>query len=182
MVSLILGFVLGLVLGSFIDCIAARAILGESFWGRSYCEHCKHKLSWYDLFPIFSFLFLRGKCRYCHKKIGTQYLLIEILMGLLIGLLFLTSLPDNLANLNIYLLIQTLGELFFKVFVVCVLLIVFLTDLKTGLIYDRITYPAIVITLVYLVANILFNTYVLYTSIKNSFVGDYLLKHTDYFY
>ncbi len=173
MLNLILGFVLGLVLGSLVDCLAARAIREESFWGRSYCEHCKHKLSWYDLFPILSFLLLKGKCRYCHKKITQENLLVEILMGLLVGLLFFVSFPQDW--------IQAL-ELLFKTFVVVILVTVFITDLKTGLIYDRITYPAIIITLIYLLLSMAFKTFTLYQTTKDSVIGGYLLKGTDYFY
>src|SRR5690242_4681153 len=111
MLFLSLGFVIGLVLGSLVDCIASRAVHKESFWGRSYCERCRHKLSWYDLFPIFSYLFLQGRCRYCHKKIGLEYLLIEILMGLTIALLFSSTLSADLLSQTSYLLTETLLEL-----------------------------------------------------------------------
>ena len=58
------------------------------FWNninvaRSYCPHCRKTLKWHDLIPVFSFLFLRGKCRYCGEKISWQYPLIEIATGLI---------------------------------------------------------------------------------------------------
>ncbi|MEG2003285.1 MAG: prepilin peptidase [Clostridia bacterium] len=70
----------GLCMGSFINCTAWRICHGEKFWrGRSHCTDCGHTLSAVDLVPVFSFLFLRGKCRYCGKKISPRYLMIELL-------------------------------------------------------------------------------------------------------
>jgi len=80
-------FIFGLVIGSFLNCVIYRLALpprppvggrgsrsAQSFLkGRSYCPYCKHILGWQDLIPVFSFLFLKGKCRYCHRKISWQY-------------------------------------------------------------------------------------------------------------
>lgn len=128
------GFVIGAVLGSFVKALADRSLNDRSFRGRSYCPHCKHILQWYDLLPIFSFILLTGRCRYCHKKIGIEYLLVELVMGLLIGFLFL---QENNAF-----------ELIFKTFFIAVLVTLFLTDLKKMLIPDRITIPAILIGII----------------------------------
>jgi leader peptidase (prepilin peptidase) / N-methyltransferase len=49
----------------------------------SHCPHCKHKLSWYENIPVFSWLMLRGKCRHCHAPISAQYPLVELLTGVL---------------------------------------------------------------------------------------------------
>ena len=49
----------------------------------SHCPHCKHKLSWYENIPLFSWLALRGKCRHCHAPISAQYPLVELLTGAL---------------------------------------------------------------------------------------------------
>ena len=49
----------------------------------SHCPHCKHKLSWFENIPVFSWLALRGKCRHCHAPISAQYPLVELLTGLL---------------------------------------------------------------------------------------------------
>src|SRR3972149_5595677 len=87
-IVLALGFILGVILGSGIKALADRSLSYKSFWGRSYCPKCKHKLGWYDLLPIFSYIFLKGRCRYCHKKISIEYLLVELGMGLLMGFLF----------------------------------------------------------------------------------------------
>ena len=73
-----LAAVIGAVLGSFLNCTAWRIAHEESFVkGRSRCPACGHPLGALDLVPIFSWLFLRGKCRYCGKKISARYPLSE---------------------------------------------------------------------------------------------------------
>ena len=77
-------FVFGAVMGSFLNCAAFRISRGESFVkGRSRCPSCGHELSMLDLFPIFSWLFLRGKCRYCKAKVSVRYFLTELFFALL---------------------------------------------------------------------------------------------------
>lgn len=88
----IIVFLFGGAVGSFINVIADRHNTGLSFLkGRSFCFSCNTSLRSIDLFPIFSFLFLRGKCRYCHSKINYSTFLIEILMGALSLLAFFKS-------------------------------------------------------------------------------------------
>ena len=74
-------FVLGACIGSFLCCQARRLRLKEqkkkSLGSRSVCLSCHHQLKWYDNLPIISWLSLKGKCRYCHKKIGIAELLSE---------------------------------------------------------------------------------------------------------
>jgi len=65
---LIFIFILGTIAGSFINCLVWRIKQEESIFGRSYCPKCKHTLGFFDLFPIFSFAFLKGRCCYCKEK------------------------------------------------------------------------------------------------------------------
>src|SRR5690348_5641715 len=77
-------FFFGSAIGSFLNALIDRIPRGEIFTrGRSHCDSCNHTLRWYDLIPVFSFLFLRGKCRYCKKSIGFQALVMELLTGAL---------------------------------------------------------------------------------------------------
>ena len=77
--EIFLFFILGACVGSFLNCVIYRLETGESFLkGRSFCPKCKHSLSFWDLIPILSFIFLKGKCRYCKEKISIQYPLVEI--------------------------------------------------------------------------------------------------------
>ncbi len=72
--------VLGLVIGSFLNVCICRAETGESIaHGRSHCMSCGHALAAPDLVPLFSYLFLRGRCRYCKARISSQYPAVEAL-------------------------------------------------------------------------------------------------------
>lgn len=82
-------FALGLIVGSFLNVVIFRLNTMRSLGGRSACMSCKNTLSWYELVPIFSFLGLMGRCRNCKTKISIQYPLVEIIAGLIYGLLFL---------------------------------------------------------------------------------------------
>lgn len=74
---------LGLCFGSFLNAMVWR-MHQKKDWvrGRSECEHCKHQLSALDLIPVFSWLFLAGKCRYCKKPVSWQHPAVELLTGL----------------------------------------------------------------------------------------------------
>lgn len=97
----VLFFLLGTIFGSFLNCMADRICLGIPWWkGRSKCDHCEHELGILDLFPIFSYLFLGGKCRYCGNKLSIKYLLSELLLGILFVFYLLTHSYIDLDLLN----------------------------------------------------------------------------------
>lgn len=78
----ILLFITGTFFGSFFTLAVYRIPKKEDILIKhSYCPNCKHKLGFFDLFPIFSYLFLKGKCRYCKTKIRPRYFILEILSG-----------------------------------------------------------------------------------------------------
>lgn len=82
-------FLYGIVIGSFLNVCIYRIPLGESVAKeRSHCMNCGHRLSWYELIPIVSWLALRGKCRKCKAKISVQYPLVEALNGILYVLIY----------------------------------------------------------------------------------------------
>lgn len=180
---IIYGFIIGTVLGSFVEAVSNRLIKQTSIMGRSYCEKCKKTLSWYDLFPVVSYLLLRGKCRFCHKKITKETFLGEVLMGVAVALLFLVF----VTNIDLFLNPTWQSSIFylsllFKLFVVCVLAIVFIVDLKTGLILDKITYPAVAISSLYLLLSTGLRTWFFYQETIKSSLGVYLLPpYSSYF-
>ena len=166
----LIGFLLGLVLGSFVLVLAERSLTKKSFWGRSYCPHCKKNLRWYDLFPVLSYIFLRGKCRYCKKGIGIEYLIVEVVMGVLIGYLFVLN-P------------KIIPELFYKTFFIGVLISLFITDLKKMLIPDRIIFPSLMIGFVLSLGITIYKISYLYSYLSQNQIGKYLLPpYSDYFY
>lgn len=82
-------FIYGIVIGSFLNVCIYRIPNKESVvMVNSHCMSCGHKLVWYDLFPLFSYLFLKGRCRYCGSKLSYQYPLIELLNGILYLVVF----------------------------------------------------------------------------------------------
>lgn len=89
-------FLLGTIVGSFLNVVALRYNTGHTLEGRSHCFSCKRTLVWYELLPIASFLFLRGKCRTCGSVLSLQYPLVELFTGLLLVGLFLKGLPTLL--------------------------------------------------------------------------------------
>ena len=81
---IVLSFLFGAVFASFITCTAWRVVRGEDWkMGHSHCDTCGHELSTADLFPIVSYIALKGKCRYCGSKVPPRDLIFEILLGLL---------------------------------------------------------------------------------------------------
>ena len=83
-------FIFGLLIGSFLNVCIYRIPLKETVvTERSHCMSCGHTLAWYDLFPLFSWLFLRGKCRYCKAPISKQYPIVEGLNAIMWVLCFL---------------------------------------------------------------------------------------------
>lgn len=81
-------FVLGLAIGSFINVVSLRYLPGgrlisrDVVFGRSYCPRCRAALRWYELVPLFSFVFQLGRCLRCRQRISWQYPLVELLVGL----------------------------------------------------------------------------------------------------
>lgn len=65
--------------GSFLNVVGYRIIHGKTMLGRSFCPHCFQTLAWYDLIPLFSYAYLRGKCRHCTLSISVLYPFIEAL-------------------------------------------------------------------------------------------------------
>jgi len=76
-------FLLGIIIGSFLNVYIYRFHTGKSLNGRSHCLSCGAALQWYELLPLLSYLGLRGRCRSCRCVVTPRYLLVELLTGLL---------------------------------------------------------------------------------------------------
>lgn len=82
-------FILGICIGSFLNVVILRAFSNESIvFPASKCPKCQHKLKWYHNIPIFSYIFLRGKCAFCGEKISIQYPIIELFTGIVFVITF----------------------------------------------------------------------------------------------
>ncbi len=86
-IYLILFFIIGLLFGSFYNVVGLRLPKKESIiYPSSHCPKCNHKLSWYELIPVLSYIFLKGKCKNCKEKISIMYPVMELISGILFAL------------------------------------------------------------------------------------------------
>jgi leader peptidase (prepilin peptidase)/N-methyltransferase len=116
----IIVFMYGLVIGSFLNVCIWRIPLGESVVKPpSHCTKCGTRLTALDLVPLFSYLFLRGKCRYCKVKISIKYPLMELLTAIIYLPLFY-----KYGHNGQYI------EFFAAAYLMSILIVVFFIDLK----------------------------------------------------
>lgn len=174
--SSVVGFVIGAILGSFAKAVADRINRKESIGGRSYCQKCKTSLRWYDLFPVLSFILLKGRCRYCRKKIPFGNFASEVVLGIVGALLTASAFPSGLSAFSL----DSAGglllfDLLFKLFIAVVTVIIFWTDTATGLIPDRVTYPAMAVAFTYLFLSSGIRSWVFYQNLASNPFGKYLL-------
>lgn len=122
-------FVLGAIVGSFLNVVIARWNTGISLGGRSFCFSCGKTLSPRELVPIASFLFQGGRCRKCRTKISLQYPAVEFLTGALFLSIFLRGLP--------------LAALVFYVVAFSLAMVISVYDIKHTIIPDELVYTFI---------------------------------------
>lgn len=140
----ILIFLYGLLIGSFLNVCIYRLPREESVvFPSSHCPKCGENLRWYDNIPLFSYLALRGRCRYCRVTISSQYPLIELLNGLL--------------YLFIYFYYGFSLEFIFYALVFSTLICIALIDLKEMIIPDILVLILFSLAIVYKLLN-----YILY--------------------
>ena len=85
----ILVFIFGAMIGSFLNVVIYRIPKGESIvFPSSKCQSCQNSLKWWHNIPIFSWLFLRGKCYFCKEKISAQYPIVEFITGIIFVALY----------------------------------------------------------------------------------------------
>lgn len=132
----ILVFLLGLIIGSFLNVCIYRIPEGISIvTPGSFCPCCKHSLSWNDNIPLVSYIFLKGRCRYCGERISIQYPIVELLTGVIFFLFY------KRFNISIdFLLFTSISSL---------LIISAFIDLKYMVLPDVLMIPAIILSAVY---------------------------------
>ena len=138
-------FLLGTIIGSFLNVCIYRMPLNESIvFPSSHCVDCSTPLKWYDKIPIFSFFLLKGKCRFCGEKISPSYPLIEILTGVIFILLH-------------YYLGLNLRFVFYAI-ILSVFIIITFVDIKHQIIPNSLIYTILMVTLIYRILGlIIFN-------------------------
>lgn len=140
---MIIIFLFGLCVGSFLNVLIYRLPRSLPITGRSFCPDCKKKIAWYDNLPLLSFILLKGRCRFCQSPISIQYPLVELLTAFFTIFNFQFSRPpDGQTIFNEF----SIFQLSFNLFVTYALIVVFFTDLRYQIIPDGIVYPAIALT------------------------------------
>jgi prepilin signal peptidase PulO-like enzyme (type II secretory pathway) len=126
--------ILGLLVGSFLNVCIDRLPRNKSIaYPPSHCEACQHKLGARDLIPIFSYLRLRGRCRYCQASIPRKLLWVELATAVIFALLYWH-----------YRLHPELGVM---AFYACLFIVIFVIDLEHSLILNKVVYPSMVVAL-----------------------------------
>ena len=140
-------FIMGTVFGSFYTLAVYR--IPEKIditHTHSFCPNCKHKLGFFELIPVWSYVFLGGKCKECKQKIRPRYLIIEILSGI-VFVLFAIASKINFYNLEA----NTLLELGFMVLYLSAIVIIAGIDKEKRQIEKSVIYYALGISVAYII-------------------------------
>lgn len=142
-------FALGAIVGSFLNVVILRYKTGLSIVSmksdtRSMCMSCGKGLSWHELLPIVSYIFLRGKCSKCSSKISAQYPIVEIVTGFLFLLTFLKFV--SLISLNVWFFVAFMA---FFLLIMSLYVVIFAYDLRHKIIPDVFSYTLAIMTFLY---------------------------------
>ncbi len=129
--SLILTFVFGVIVGSFLNVVALRFNTGMGLGGRSKCMSCGTSLTWRELIPLFSFAMQKGACKKCKSKISWQYPLVEFIAGAIFVLIFFVFPPVDFVTAIVTLI---------QVVIVCLMIVISIYDIKHKIIPDGFVY------------------------------------------
>ena len=129
-------FILGTIIGSFLNVCIYRIPRGESIaYPSSHCPKCSTPLQWYDLVPILSYILQRGKCRYCRETISLQYPMVEFLNGILYFILY-------------YKFGLTMDFVFYAI-IFSILIVISFIDLHHQIIPDSLNILILIIAIIY---------------------------------
>ncbi len=150
----IIFFILGLIIGSFLNVVIFRFNTERSFGGRSGCMVCQNKLCWYELIPLVSFFALGGRCRNCKVKISIQYPIVEFISGLIFAGLFLKFQDIFYINTLVFSISYAYYAMMFSI-----LLVIAVYDFKHKIIPDMLSFVFSVIAFIGL---FFFSDYIFY--------------------
>lgn len=130
-------FILGLIIGSFLNVCIYRIPREESIvYPSSHCTECGNEIKKYDLMPLVSYIFLKGRCRYCREKISIRYPIIELICGI---------------NFSIIYLVYGLGFNFIKYSIfICFLLVIGIIDYDTTDVYLKTTLSGTLVAITFI--------------------------------
>lgn len=136
---------LGLVVGSFLNVCIDRLPQNKSIaYPPSHCEACQHKLAAKDLIPVFSYLRLRGRCRYCQALVPRRLFWVELSTAVIFAFLYWRCVIIKPEIGEPKLGIAAFGVL---AFYACLFIVIFVIDLEHGLILNKVVYPGMVVAL-----------------------------------
>lgn len=137
-------FIIGTILGSFYNVVGYRLPNNMSIiFPNSKCPKCDHKLKFYELIPIFSYIFLRGKCKKCKKNISISYPIFEFITGLLF---LLTYLKFGLSY-----------NFIFSITFISILIIISISDIKYYIIPDEVLIAGSILLILEMIIKLFIN-------------------------
>ncbi len=164
-------FIGGAFIGSFLNLVSDRLPKRKIIiFGRSKCDFCNKPLLPRNLFPILSFLFQKGRCPFCKRKLSYYYPFSEILSGLLFIIAGYLSRFFQVPSF------ATLITFIFYAVIFSFYLIIFLTDLKECIIPDKVIYPAIGFTVLYVLFSRIYDFLTMKRVLSNDQLGSYLIR------
>ena len=165
-------FLIGACLGSFYYVVGTRLPKGlNAINDRSKCDNCGHTLAWWQLMPLLSYIFLRGKCYYCQKRINPLHFIIELVMGLAFA--FAYRFYGVSYQMYIFMIVSSLT------------ILIFITDFSYYIILDS---PLVIASLLVIILklyyfnlnevglSILSGIVLFFTMLFIKFIGDFIFK------
>ena len=134
-------FILGVIIGSFLNVLGLRWNSGLTLGGRSFCVVCQKGLPWWELVPVISFLGLNGKCSGCKSKISWQYPVVEFWTGLVFSTLYVARpFEFNFLGIILYILSITVFSIF---------IVITIYDVRHKIIPNELVYSSIILAFLY---------------------------------
>jgi len=164
-------FVSGCFFGSFLKLASDRIVKGEPIvFGRSKCEFCNVYLKPQNLIPILSYVFQKGKCSSCGKKLSPMYPISEFVTGLLfLGTALYLDLFNNFSNYSLLYFVYLLIVISFYI-------VMIFSDIKYFIIPDKVVYTAILFVFGFITLNLIFDIYTVNHDVTTNALGKYLIQ------
>lgn len=154
----LLVLIIGLCIGSFLNVCIYRIPREESIaYPSSHCTSCGYELKFYDLIPVLSYIFLRGRCRKCNEKVSIIYPTIEIINGLVYLLLFIKF--------------GLTFEFIFYSILSSLLIVISIIDIKTKEVYSSTTIFGLFLAIIYIISGVYFGKISILNSVLGGVIG-----------